>query len=119
MDAGFVIAGRRVKKNRNRGKDKTGAPSLTECILSWTTHRRRMRIFCVFVPNETCLHKNNETGELEEICSLCYYDFTLYQFVWIDSSDGVFFKKDKYVRDKRDFSHPEKDEIALRFLVKS
>lgn len=78
-----------------------------------------MRIFCVFVPNETCLHKNNETGELEEICSLCYYDFTLYQFVWIDSSDGVFFKKDKYIRDKRDFSHPEKDEIALRFLVKS
>ena len=104
--------------------------------------------FCVFVPNESCLRESTETGKLKKSpheivvfakpsfaedeecfrissavenssCSLCYFDFELYQFVWIASNDGVFLKKDKQIRHERDFPHPDGDEVCLYFSVKS
>ncbi len=104
--------------------------------------------FCVFVPHESCRQENKETGEWKKSpheivvfakpsvvedgecfrissavenpsCSLCYFDFELCQFVWIDSGDGFFFKKDKHLRHEMDLSHPYDDEICLYFFVKS
>lgn len=49
----------------------------------------------------------------------CYFDFELYQFVWIDSSDGVFAKKEKYVREEKNLPCPDTEGLALCFFVKS
>lgn len=103
---------------------------------------------CVFVPHESCWRENKDTGKWEKSpheivvfakpsvaedeecfrinsavenvrCSLCYFDFALYQFVWIDSRDGVFLKKDKRVRKEKDLPRPDDDELVLCFFVKS
>lgn len=103
---------------------------------------------CVFVADESCWHENKESGELKKSpheivvfakpsvaedeecfrinsavkaapCSLCYFDFELYQFVWIDSSDGVFFKKNKRVRKEKNLPRPDKDGLCLCLFVKS
>ena len=103
---------------------------------------------CVFVANESRWHENKESGELEKSpheivvfakpsvseyeecfridsavkaapCSLCYFDFELYQFVWIDPSDGVFAKKEKRVRNEKNLPRPDKDALCLCFFVKS
>ena len=52
-------------------------------------------------------------------CSLCYFDFELYQFVWIDLRDGVFAKKEKYVREEKKLPRPDTEGLALCFFVKS
>ncbi|MDE6719421.1 MAG: hypothetical protein K2J68_06140, partial [Treponemataceae bacterium] len=47
------------------------------------------------------------------------FDFELYQFVWIDSSDGVFAKKEKRVRNEKNLPRLDKDGLCLCFFVKS
>lgn len=85
---------------------------------------------CVFVPHEIVVLAKPSVAENEECfrinsavenvrCSLCYFDFALYQFVWIDSRDGVFLKKDKRVRKEKDLPRPDDDELVLCFFVKS
>lgn len=102
----------------------------------FTLNTARPEDICVFVsdewemPHEIIVFEKPSVIEDEEhfeigfamkntSCSLCYFDFELCQFMWIDSNNGIFFKKDKYVRHGVSTSHLNCDELALLFSVKS
>lgn len=74
--------------------------------------------------DDECFRINKSSARINSAvenarCSLCYFDFELYQFVWIDLRDGVFFKKDKRVRKEKDLPCPDTEGLVLCFFVQS